>query len=62
MYPSIILEHSVYPEHLGKSFLEVYGKIRSERVAAKKAGNKIVDATLKLALNGLTGNFQSPYS
>lgn len=62
MYPSIILEHRVYPEHLGKAFLDVYGKIRSDRVAAKREGNKIVDATLKLALNGLTGNFQSPFS
>lgn len=62
MYPSIILEHRVYPEHLGEAFLDVYGKIRSDRVAAKREGNKIVDATLKLALNGLTGNFQSPFS
>ena len=62
MYPSIILEHRVYPEHLGEAFLDVYGKIRSDRVTAKREGNKIVDATLKLALNGLTGNFQSPFS
>ena len=62
MYPSIILEHNVYPEHLGEAFLKVYGKIRSDRVKAKRDGNKIVDATLKLALNGLTGNFQSPFS
>lgn len=62
MYPSITLEHGVYPEHLGKAFLSVYGKIRSDRVKAKREGNKIVDATLKLALNGLTGNFQSPFS
>lgn len=62
MYPSIILEHKVYPKHLGEAFLRVYGKIRSDRVAAKKAGNKIVDATLKLSLNGLSGNLQSPFS
>lgn len=62
MYPSIILEHKVYPQHLGESFLKVYSKIRSDRVAAKKAGNKIVDATLKLSLNGLSGNLQSPFS
>lgn len=62
MYPSIILEHKVYPQHLGESFLKVYGKIRSDRVTAKKAGNKIVDTTLKLSLNGLSGNLQSPFS
>lgn len=62
MYPSIILQHKVYPEHLGCSFLDVYGKIYDDRVAAKREGNKTVDATLKLALNGLSGNLQSEFS
>lgn len=62
MYPSIILEHKVYPRHLGESFLHVYAKIKSDRVEAKHEGNKVVDATLKLSLNGLSGNLQSEYS
>ena len=62
MYPSIILEHKVYPRHLGEEFLHVYAKIRHDRLEAKKNGNKVVDATLKLSLNGLSGNLQSEYS
>ena len=55
LYPSMIIEHGFYPPHLGKEFLEVYGQIKKERVEAKRNGNKIKDATLKLALNGLSG-------
>lgn len=62
MYPSIILEHKVYPRHLGEEFLHVYAKIRHDRLEAKKNHNKVVDDTLKLSLNGLSGNLQSEYS
>lgn len=55
LYPSMIIEHEFYPKHLGREFLEVYKQIKDERVAAKKAGNKIKNETLKLALNGLSG-------
>ena len=62
MYPSIIIEWGLYPKHLGPEFLDVYRSIREERVIAKKNGDKVKNETLKLALNGLTGNLQSPYS
>lgn len=62
MYPSIILEHKVYPPHLGEAFLKVYGKIKEERIEAKKAGNKLKDRTLKLSINGPSGNLQNEHS
>ena len=62
LYPSMIIEHQFYPPHLGKEFLEVYAGIKVERLAAKHAGNKTKDATLKLALNGLSGNLQNPHN
>lgn len=62
MYPSIILEHKVYPEHLGPEFLDVYRGIKEERIVAKKAKDKLKDTTLKLSINGLSGNLQSEYS
>lgn len=62
LYPSIILQNDLYPKHLGKIFLEVYRTIYNQRVKAKKEGKKVENETLKLALNGLTGNLQSPYS
>lgn len=62
MYPSIILQHKVYPPHLGEAFLTVYQKIKDDRIKAKHEGNTLVDKTLKLALNGLSGNLQSEHS
>lgn len=62
LYPSIILQNELYPAHLGRMFLDVYQTIYDQRVAAKKEGRKIENETLKLALNGLTGNLQSLYS
>lgn len=62
MYPSIIIQHSVYPPQLGREFVDVYKRIREERIEAKHAGDKIKNETLKLALNGLSGNLQSPVS
>lgn len=62
LYPSIILQNKLYPAHLGEEFLNVYQTIYNQRVAAKKEGKQVENQTLKLALNGLTGNLQSIYS
>lgn len=62
MYPSIVLKNKLFPKHLGEAFLRVYQTIYDQRVTAKKNGYVIENETLKLALNGLTGNLQSPYS
>lgn len=62
LYPSMIIEHEFYPPHLGREFLEVYSQIKKERVEAKHNGNKVKDATLKLALNGLSGNLQNEHN
>ena len=61
-YPSIILQLGLTPKSLGKSFLEVYGAIKAERLVAKKAGDKVKDKGLKIALNGSYGKLGSPYS
>ena len=62
LYPSMIIEHKFYPQHLGKEFLEVYAKIKEERVEAKRKGDKVKNETLKLALNGLSGNLQNEHN
>lgn len=62
LYPSIILQNHLFPAHLGEDFLNVYRTIYNQRVAAKKEGRSVENETLKLALNGLTGNLQSIYS
>lgn len=62
LYPSLLIEYGFYPEHLGTEFLEVYRRIRDERIEAKHNGNKVKNETLKLSLNGLSGNLQSEFS
>ena len=62
LYPSLIIQYEFYPPHLGKAFLDVYKRIKDERIEAKHNGNKLKNLTLKLSINGLSGNLQSPYS
>lgn len=62
LYPSMLIEYGFYPKHLGPEFLEVYSQIKNERIEAKHNGDKIKDSTLKLALNGLSGNLQNEHN
>lgn len=62
LYPSLIISYGLVPPHLGKEFLEIYAKVREERLYAKKHKQKIKNETLKLALNGATGNYQNEHS
>jgi DNA polymerase elongation subunit (family B) len=62
LYPSIIIQNNIFPRHLGEDFVKIYKDIRNERIEAKRNGNKLKNETLKLAINGLTGNLQSKFS
>lgn len=62
LYPSMLLNFDFYPKHLGKEFKEVYQEIKDKRIYAKRTGDKVTNETLKLALNGLSGNLQNEYS
>lgn len=61
-YPSIILNNNLYPKHLGTSFLDVYRNIVEQRLKAKKEGNKIVNESLKIVINGSFGKLGNKYS
>ena len=61
-YPSIILVCGFVPVALGKRFVEEYRKIYERRLEAKRNGDKITDATLKISLNGTFGKLASRYS
>ena len=62
LYPSLTISYEFVPPHLGKEFLDVYANIRTERLEAKRNKQKIKNETLKLALNGESGNLQQQYS
>jgi hypothetical protein len=55
LYPSLSIVYDFYPPHLGEQFIQVYANIKKRRVQAKLSGDKVVDAALKLCLNGYSG-------
>lgn len=61
-YPEIILNSSLYPEHLGPAFLSVYRQLVERRLAAKHAKNKVVADCLKIVVNGTFGKLGSKWS
>lgn len=61
-YPAIILNSGLYPKSLGPQFLKEFGKIRDDRVAAKRAGNKVKAEGAKIQINGQFGKLGSRYS
>ena len=62
LYPSLSISYKFIPPHLGLEFLDVYSNIRTERLEAKFNCQKIKNETLKLALNGESGNLQQQHS
>lgn len=62
-YPSLVLMWGFVPEHLNKdTFLRLYSQVKEERLAAKAAGDKLKDTTLKFCINGTFGMFGNRYS
>lgn len=61
-YPNIILGQGLSPEHLGSDFLSVYRSIVERRIKAKRSGDKVTDAALKITINGSFGKFGSKWS
>lgn len=62
LYPSMMIEHKLYPPHLGKEFLITYSQVRSDRFVFKKTGQKNKSETYKYMLNGASGKLQEPTS
>lgn len=61
-YPRIILNLALFPEQLGRSFLNVYNEIVETRINAKRNKRKKEADSLKIVINGSFGKFGSPYS
>ena len=64
-YPQIILNQRLYPDHIGKEFLDVYQSIVDKRLKAKATPGKIAKSTadsLKITINGAFGKLGSEYS
>ena len=61
-YPNIILSLGLRPKHMGEAFTKVYRGIVERRLAAKRSGDKVTDAVLKITINGSFGKFGSKWS
>lgn len=61
-YPSIILNNELYPNHIGRQFLNLYRSLYNKRVQAKKNKDTITSDCYKIILNGVFGKFGSIYS
>jgi len=61
-YPNIILNQKLSPDHLGNDFLKVYKSIVDRRIRAKRSKDSVVDAALKITINGSFGKLGSKWS
>lgn len=61
-YPKLILNNNYFPEHLGPTFLEIFGSITARRLRAKAAGYKAIADSLKIVINGTFGKLASMWS
>ena len=60
LYPSIAIANGVYPKHLTKKFCDIYAAMKKDRMSYAKGTPE--NAMLKLALNGVYGDSNNPYS
>lgn len=61
-YPRIILNNKLFPKNLGKPFLLIFESIVNRRIKAKKAGDTVVNESLKITINGTFGKLGSKWS
>ena len=61
-YPRIIINQGMFPPHLTEAFLQVYEGIVDRRIAAKVAGDKVTESSLKIVINGSFGKLGSKWS
>lgn len=61
-YPNVILNNKLTPKHLGKAFLIIFKSIVDRRLKAKREGDKVVNESLKITINGTFGKLGSKWS
>jgi hypothetical protein len=59
-YPNLAIVNNFYPEHLGEEFCKIYKTLYEDR--SKYASGTAQNAMLKLALNGVYGDSNNPFS
>ena len=60
LYPSIAIANNIFPEHLTEKFCSIYATMKKDRMSYAKGTPE--NAMLKLALNGVYGDSNNPFS
>lgn len=61
-YPAIILQNNLAPQHMGEHFTTTFQALVDQRLAAKRAGDKVTADSLKITVNGSFGKLGSVWS
>lgn len=61
-YPSLMIHERIHPPQLGPSFTEDLARLRAERIAAKRAGDKASADALKIVINSVYGKLNDRFS
>jgi len=62
LYPATWINSGMYPEHLSKHFIDVYTRLRDERIKDKKQGRTFDSNWKKLVLNSLWGKTKNKFT
>lgn len=60
-YPYLILTLGIFPKHLSEQFLVLYKKLVTQRLSAKRAGEKLTAEALKIVVNAVYGKLNFEY-
>jgi len=61
MYPTLAINHSLAPEHLGSKFMRNFRDLRNKRIKAKREGRIAENECLKIVLNATIGKTLNKY-
>ena len=60
-YPNLMLNEKAFPAHLSSRFLDLYQRLVTQRLEAKKAGDKLTADALKIVVNATYGKLNFEY-
>lgn len=61
-YPNLMVNYDIYPNQIGNNLTNLLKKFITDRLRAKKEGNKPVSDSLKILLNSIFGRLGYQYS
>ena len=60
-YPNLMLNEGAFPAHLSERFLDLYQRLVTQRLTAKRGGDKLTADALKIVVNATYGKLNFEY-